>query len=120
MQQQPPQQAHQPTETTPKKRTTIKITDPNSGKDLTSEILKKEKTPVRPINPVKISVPETTTPVKPVETDMKSTDAAAKANAAFAAKVLALQKVSFQPSYLKIKLAKLVYYSTYSMDMITI
>ena len=33
-----PQQLHQPTETTPKKRTVIKITEANSGKDVTSEI----------------------------------------------------------------------------------
>ena len=60
------QTPHVPAETTPRKRTSIKITDPNSGKDLTSEILKKDKTPVskRISNPVKISAPASTTPVK--------------------------------------------------------
>lgn len=41
-QQQP--SSHQPAEATCKKRIAIKLTDPNSGKDLTSEILKKDKT----------------------------------------------------------------------------
>ena len=62
------QQLHQPTETTPKKRTVIKITDPNSGKDLTSEIFKKNKTPVS-------------------KDDADKVNNAAKANAAFAARV---------------------------------
>lgn len=102
---------HQPAENTPKKGTAIKITDPNSGKDLTSEILKKEKTPVSKTssNPVKISAPVSST-VKPspvlATTEKKQDDSdiannAAKANAAFAAQVFAnLQKkvifLSFQ------------------------
>ena len=104
-QQQQQQTPHVPAETTPKKRTNIKITDPNSGKDLTSEIFKKDKTPVskQSSNPVKMSAPAPTTPVKssPVvaTTEKKQDDSdkannAAKANAAFAAQVLAnLQKV---------------------------
>ena len=105
-QQQQQHTPHQPAETTPKKRTTIKITDPSSGKDLTNEILKKDKTPVsKPSsNPVKLSAPSSTTPVKPspvaAATEKKQDDSdkannAAKANAAFAAQVLALQKVFF-------------------------
>ena len=103
--QQQQQSPHVPVETTPKKRTAIKITDPNSGKDLTSEILKKDKTPVSKqiSNPVKISAPASTTPAKSSpevataekkQDDSDKANTAAKANAAFAAQVLAnLQKV---------------------------
>ena len=99
------QSPHVPVETTPKKRTAIKIYDPNSGKVLTSEILKKDKTPVSKqiSNPVKISAPASTTPVKSSpevataekkQDDSDKANTAAKANAAFAAQVLAnLQKV---------------------------
>ena len=104
-QQQQQQSPHVPVETTPKKRTAIKIYDPNSGKVLTSEILKKDKTPVSKqiSNLVKISAPASTTPVKssPVvatpekkQDDYDKANTAAKANAAFAAQILQnLQKV---------------------------
>lgn len=78
---------HQPPsqDQTPKKRTTIKITDPNSGKDLTNEFKerKKEKTPVAP----RTSSDSIKTPTPQTENNEK-----AKANATFAAQVFALQQ----------------------------
>ncbi|XP_066928112.1 eukaryotic translation initiation factor 4 gamma 3-like isoform X2 [Clytia hemisphaerica] len=88
-------QSHQTPESVPKKRTVIKIVDPNSGKDLTSEIQSRKKTekqttPLRSSTQVKISAPATPIPVSqsiPVDSDEKLKQN--KANAEFAAKVAA-------------------------------
>merc|ERR1712048_663043 len=81
--------AHPPPEThsqPQKKRTAIKLTDPNTGKDLTNEVFKKkEKTPPAPRQsaPIKITAPQ--------PSSSSSSNEKLKANAAFAAQVAALQ-----------------------------
>ena len=85
-------QSHQTPESVPKKRTAIKIVDPNSGKDLTSEFQSRKKTekqttPQRPSTQVKITAPVATTPQSTVDSDEKIKQN--KANADFAAKVAA-------------------------------
>lgn len=81
------QQQHQPAEQQQKKRPAIILKDPNTGKDVTSEILKKkDKPPVvstRTSTPVVITQP--TPRVPPV-------DAKLQANAIFASQVAALSQ----------------------------
>merc|ERR1711973_653781 len=86
-------QSHQPQESVPKKKSVpIKIVDPNSGKDLTSEIQNRKKTEKQTATPrvsnqVKITPPVASTPQSSADSDEKLKQN--KANAEFAAKVAA-------------------------------